>query len=319
MCGSGTTLVEAFLMGRQGLGGDVNPIAALVSRAKTLRLTADGERELWDLVAAVESGIPLRADVELPDFYNRDHWFSTEVSVALAWCLSLVRRLTAPDAIALAESALSSIVVGVSRQDSETRWVRRERNVTLSEVLERFEKKLLEHLRKSMDLASVQAPVPSVWRGNASALPLASSSVDLVVTSPPYANSHDYYLYNKLRMFWLGHDVPSVQEAEFGSRNKHSDKKMPINHYLDAMVGVLSESARVIKPGKRVCVVVGDAIVRGEFFNMGVLISQLGESVGLLVDAHHEFSQQRYTKAFTRGFGTKLQKSTHVLVLARPV
>ncbi len=39
-CGSGTALVEALRLGRRAVGGDLNPVALVSSRAKTRRLSA---------------------------------------------------------------------------------------------------------------------------------------------------------------------------------------------------------------------------------------------------------------------------------------
>ena len=46
---------------------------------------------------------------------------------------------------------------------------------------------------------------------------LKDNSVDHIVTSPPYANTYDYYLYHKFRIQWLGYDVKEVQDNEIGS------------------------------------------------------------------------------------------------------
>lgn len=43
-------------------------------------------------------------------------------------------------------------------------------------------------------------------RGDARSLPLANNSVDLIVTSPPYANAIDYMRAHKFSMYWLGLD-----------------------------------------------------------------------------------------------------------------
>ena len=59
MCGSGTALVEASIAGRAAIGGDLNPIAVLTSRAKTVALDAAAEAELealaQDLLATADS------------------------------------------------------------------------------------------------------------------------------------------------------------------------------------------------------------------------------------------------------------------------
>ena len=54
---------------------------------------------------------------------------------------------------------------------------------------------------------------------------IADSSIDLLVTSPPYANTYDYYLYHKHRMNWLGLNWKEAMDDEIGSRNKHSSKR----------------------------------------------------------------------------------------------
>jgi site-specific DNA-methyltransferase (cytosine-N4-specific) len=142
-------------------------------------------------------------------------------------------------------------------------------------------------------------------------------SVQLVVTSPPYANSHDYYLYNKLRMFWLGYEVRSVQDAEIGSRNRHSDRGESVDVYLDSMERVLAEMHRVLVPGGRAVMVVADAVIRKQLFRMDELLSNRARIVGFACERKFGFEHRRFNAAFQRGFGTRQQKVTHVLVLRR--
>lgn len=320
MCGSGTTLVEAVLGGRNAIGVDINPVSTLISQAKVSRLHFEAESELRSHIANVRSGFSVEIrDLPLPNFLNRDHWFAAEVSKALALLLDLIETLESPSASIIARSAFSSIVVSVSRQDSETRWVRREKSVTFSEVFRRYAARLEQNVDRAVEFTS-NAPMVDVQIRNADArkMPIEDESVDFVVTSPPYANSHDYYLYNKLRMFWLGFDVRAVQEAEVGSRNKHSDKGQPFESYMESMQMVLGECARVTKSSARICVVVGDAVIRGEFYDVGDYFAGAAQDLGLIVESRLDFHQQKYTRAFTAGFGTKLAKKTHVLTFAKP-
>src|SRR5690348_5810975 len=46
-CGSGTTLVEANLLGRNAIGIDANPLACLISEAKTTRLEFNDKNLLY--------------------------------------------------------------------------------------------------------------------------------------------------------------------------------------------------------------------------------------------------------------------------------
>jgi site-specific DNA-methyltransferase (cytosine-N4-specific) len=54
-----------------------------------------------------------------------------------------------------------------------------------------------------------------------------AANVGLVITSPPYPNAYEYWLYHKYRMWWLGFDPLAVKEKEIGAR-AHFFKK---NHH----------------------------------------------------------------------------------------
>ena len=66
-CGSGTTLVEALLAGRNAIGIDANPLACLISKAKTtvfrsgdkdtlIGLSLQAERLAADITAQTQNG-----------------------------------------------------------------------------------------------------------------------------------------------------------------------------------------------------------------------------------------------------------------------
>src|SRR5207244_2390498 len=112
----------------------------------------------------------------------------------------------------------------VSNQESETRWCAKAKQLGIGQTLFAIGTKVDQLVGGIAEYEALSPAHVAVHIGDARQSPLKSESVDFVVTSPPYANSHDYYLYNKLRLFWLGHDVGVVQRAEIGSRNRHSDQ-----------------------------------------------------------------------------------------------
>ena len=50
-CGSGTTLLEASVLGRKSIGVDLNPVACLISRVKVMKISASrlkGLENFWE-------------------------------------------------------------------------------------------------------------------------------------------------------------------------------------------------------------------------------------------------------------------------------
>lgn len=319
LCGSGTTLVEAAIAGRSAVGGDLNPIAVLVSKAKTTSLDDFARRELKGLTETLEAatGSTEFFDLELPEFHNRDHWFDPRVSQELAFALARVQELESEAAANLANCSFSAILVGVSRQESETRWSAVDKPVVPGRAIARLARRIDESVTRVDEYSELALADVRVSMEDARASSVEDESIELVVTSPPYANAHDYYLYNKLRMFWLGHEVRSVQDAEIGSRNKHSDRRESIETYLDAMQDVMTEMLRGLAKGGKAVIVVADAVIRGSLFKMDTLLAERGELAGFALEHSFVFDHRRFNSAFQRGFGTRYEKSTHVLVLKK--
>jgi site-specific DNA-methyltransferase (cytosine-N4-specific) len=317
MCGSGTTVVEASLHERISIGTDINPVALLASQAKTVGLKPTDLAQLDALSRRVDAHRQgeHRETPPIPrDFPNRDHWFQEDVACDIEQVLGWIDSMTDESARVTARCALSAVIVRASRQDSETRWAAIAREVPPGFVHAQFSMKLSDLRARQVDYAAHRPAASLILRADARALPLSDDSVDCVVTSPPYANSHDYYLYNKLRMFWLGENVAQVQDQEFGSRNKHSDKKLDVHHYLSSMRAIFAETRRVVRGGGRAAFVVADAVIRGEFFDMHHMLDEEAVTQGLSVFEYYSFGHKEFTSAFQRNFGTLQKKHTHVLV-----
>ena len=147
--------------------------------------------------------------------------------------------------------------------------------------------------------------------------PLASASIDLIVTSPPYLNSYDYYLYHKLRFFWLDMDHYPVQAQELGSRNRHCDKAEGIETYTTGILAALREIFRILKPGKFLCIVIGDAVLKGNLINMNQLYRSLCKETGFSFVHDFSYDQRKYTFSFTRNLKTRFKQS-HIIFFQRP-
>ena len=115
--GSGTTLVESQRRGIPTIGIDLNPIACLMSRVKTAAYPADLRVHA---IRAVERA-KIRPATNIPVIPNLDHWFMPTIQAQLA---SLLREIDSVPGQArnCLRLALSSIIVRVSNQESDTRY-----------------------------------------------------------------------------------------------------------------------------------------------------------------------------------------------------
>jgi len=293
-CGSGTTLVEAILCERNAIGVDVNPLAALISRAKTAQL---GEAEVEVLEAAVREASRLverryirgskvlaeRARYLLPKYHNFDYWFDRHVAEELALIKSVIIGLRPPMNDILL-GALSSIIVGVSHQDGETRYARVERRIARGETLRRFVEKMKRVVPDLQALARRSHGKARVFCEDAQALKsVAKGSVDLAVFSPPYPNAFDYHLYHRHRMFWLDMDPIRAKEVEIGAHLKYEPDE---SNFRDQMFRAFVELRRVLRQGRFMCCVIGDSLVRGRLIDNAKLLSSVGQDAGFRLMEH---------------------------------
>jgi len=278
-CGSGTTLVEAQRAGLSAVGVDLNPIACLLTRVKTAPFLTGFSSVVDDVIRraqAVKSVPPS----EIP---NVDHWFKADVQLAVA---SLAKTIAydeyAPwlDCLRL---ALSSILVRVSNQDSDTRYAAVEKDVGREYVFSCFKVAAFK-LQRALENRDWQLPAIQVIEGNTLEIrpEQIGKNIGLVITSPPYPNAYEYWLYHKYRMWWLGFDPISVKAQEIGAR-AHFFKKNAhtADFFVEQMRATFSLIDSVLVEHGFVCFVVGRSKIHGEIIDNGNIIEKVAIERGL--------------------------------------
>ncbi|WP_084115306.1 DNA methyltransferase [Paracoccus sphaerophysae] len=299
--GSATTAVEAVRLGRRATSIDANPLSALIGRVKTGYMTPSIRADLEQLAAAVESRL-VGPDGEVeaqwpsvlerhgkycPEIPNIEKWFDVEAQAALCLLRHLIDTTTRDLSRDAALLALSRIILRVSNQESETRYVSVKKNVSFKVCLRAY----LESLRTAMRrldnaAAELQYADAEFVIGDSRAdlqRSIAECSVDLIVTSPPYPNATDYHLYHRFRLFWLGFDPRKLGQIEIGSHLRHQRNNSGFEEYHEDMVKVLSGCAYALAPGRFAVFVVGDALFKGESFSTASAIAEAAEAAGLRV------------------------------------
>lgn len=332
-CGSGTTLVEALTLKRHAVGIDANPLACLITRAKTGGCS-DSDREA--LLALAQRArtigdylLPSAAEDDLfpspkfvsqhwrPPFDKLTFWFDQHVIEELAEALSWCREAESDVARDLALTAFSSIVVAVSRQDSDTRYVRREKNIPPGDTLRRFARSLEQIIQAATEFSDVVEPrfhCQIVQANLLDAPPIPT--LDLVVCSPPYPNAYSYHLYHMTRMIWLGMDQPRFKKEEIGSHRKYSSNGKngaTAETFKAEFSSILLWLSRKLRQGGYACFVVGDSTLKGQRINNASLIAQAGEAAGFREVMRINRTMQATKKAFNPAIG-KI-KTENILIL----
>jgi DNA modification methylase len=319
-CGSGTTLVEALALGRHAVGVDANPLACLISEAKTARF-AEGEKNLLQSLAeraqrlastilSQNTGLfhtPFISSAPRPSSDALTFWFEPfvveELAEALSWCEAMPTETTRK----VSRVVLSSIIVTVSHQDSDTRYVRRKKNIAPGDVLRRFARALRD--ATGAIAAFTEAADPSltckVYQTNVLTKPYIGQ-VDLVVCSPPYPNAYSYHLYHMTRMVWLGMDQPTFKREEIGSHRKYSSKSQngaTVETFRSEMAEIFGWLRSHLREGGYACFVVGDSTIRGEKISNADLISEVAGQVGFREAGRFSREMQATKKAFNPSHG----------------
>lgn len=311
--GSGTTLLAAQRLGLPSVGADLNPIACLISRVKT----SVAPQNLTETAKALSFSATKNLSPQAWDIPNVDHWFKPEIQGAISALLQEINAIKDPGLHDAVRLALSSILVKVSNQDSDTRYAAVEKQVTRSDVFERFIA-ATEKLNKALQARDWDLPPARVIEGNTLTLPPSAlgGRVGLVVTSPPYPNAYEYWLYHKYRMWWLGFDPIAVKEQEIGARahffkrNHHTEE-----HFWDQMRTTFKLITQVLVAGGYACFVIGRSKIHGRIIDNADIIQAVAAEHGLSTTARIERTISASRKSFNLSHANI--KTETVLVLQK--
>ena len=302
MFGSGTTILEAVRLHRNATGCDIDPLARLIAEAKLSRLkpvqalqlggtvVEKARRSLASQRPRLESALSERFEGKTRAFV--DYWFRPVQQLELIALLEAIESHTPPEARQFLHMVFSSTIIAKSGGVSLARDLAHTRPHRVADkkpvcAFDEFAKRLKTVLASgSQSEATAEA---RILARSAEDTGLPAQSVDLVVTSPPYANNAiDYMRAHKFSLVWLGwkieeltniranclgHDAKTPRRwrelpeqcektiHRLGSVDRH--KAAALRRYFGEMSSVFAEMHRVLKPGKAAIVVVGSSNLRG--------------------------------------------------------
>ena len=298
-CGTGTSLVEASLFGMHSVGCDINPLVRLIATAKStpicLSILDKTLSRLNDHLFQIEFQKGKVPDAPVPNILNLAYWFSEDVIKPLAYLRNWIKDV--PD-----EAIQNFILIAFSETVREVSYTRNGEFKLYRMPAEKlqnfrpdvfgiFSKKLNRNRaglaaflekRKNVEASvsganTVQGELP---------MPRPLGGYDLVITSPPYGDSHTtvaYGQFSRLSAEWVGLSNPRKVDklAMGGQPSKETLADSPVSSAIEKICSVDEKRARevlafyvdlersissivqVLSPHATVCYVVGNRRVKG--------------------------------------------------------
>jgi tRNA G10 N-methylase Trm11 len=354
--GTGTVAVEALLSGKRAYLAEVNPLARLIARVKTGSLPQDDLAKAIEIIKKRRKQYAKRKHAD-PDVVNLRSWYADRTIAELSALKSAILAESAgviQDFLLICFSQTCRkcsnsdprLSVPVRRKaalilESDEVWKIFDHQVSAN--IDRFEEFLGHFKSKSPqyrtrfvghDARSLRAPSSTSSQSRA---PLKSNSVNLIITSPPYAGAQKYIRASSLSLGWLGLaptnelkklDNASIGREHFPKASCRTCPKSPLSSaenlfkrifrinplravivatYLDDMTRCVSEMARVLVPGGYLVLVIGNNQVCGLTFKSSTFLQELAENYGL------KTKLRLIDEIRSRGLMTKRNKTAGVI------
>lgn len=327
-CGTGTVLLEAALSGRQAYGADANPLAELITNVKTHYIPSE---ILTNTLAEVLRKAKLyKRKTEHPKAVTA--WYSQNSLRQLTNIQRSVREIEDVSVRSFFELCFSCVARKVSYADPSI-------SVPVHWNPERFRsnpsreaevKKKLETLKTinvynkfeaicNANICRIETLYGKIREGvearfvsdDARHLGLEDNSIDLILTSPPYAGAQKYIRASWLNLYWLNRaTIDGIKELKKHNIGREDYRKCEVfesytgiasadevlreNYksgnmkraflaatYLNEMKVALDESYRVLKDGAFMVIVIGNNTVCGKSFDTQDYLTNYLESKGM--------------------------------------
>jgi len=260
--GSGTVLLEAGRAGLSAKGTEINPAAVVLSQTYELINVPPERRRIWlnKVQEILQREFPANLLIHNEFQVVRQGMSPEMIKCKLIQMLSSIEDRLHYRLLETLVALLDFYKPGLSIERVFANWHRLFRLVT--------------------QLPYSPQPI-EVHLADARRTPFGSSSIDLIITSPPYINVFNYHQQYRASMEAMNWNLLKVARSEIGSNRKHRGNRfLTVIQYCLDMAEVLREMTRVCRPTSRLIFIVGrESMVRGTKFFNGEMTAEIANSV----------------------------------------
>lgn len=283
--GRGTTLVEAALLGRRVAGCDINPLGRVFTKPRLHPIGAEEIARRLTTISLAWTG-DIRSELEV--FFHPDTL--REITALRAYLIKRLCNGEADDADRWIQMVAINRLTGHSPGFFSVYTLPPNQAVTLDSqrrinakrsqtppyrdvkalILRKTRQLLSDDPTRSQNVAHARGEDALLLTRSCDSTPeIADSTVDLIVTSPPFLDTIDYATDNWLRGWFCGIDTSELPIW----------RCRRLEQWRDVMLSVLLELHRVLRPGGHIAFEVGE--IRSGTTLLETTVVEAAETAGL--------------------------------------
>ena len=245
MCGSGTTALEAFLLKRNFICYDINPLSVLISKVKVKKLDAIIlYKKLDEILKNVKS---IRSCSLKPnDPKIAENWFLPETITSIAKLKYSISKNTKEDIKDFFDVALLSCVRKASKATTQQGRLFKDIDSALKDITPLFQKKATEMIKSLLELPESKLN-KSIIENKSINAPINKElmkKIKLIICHPPYFNLYKYSSINTLELNWMDNintaDIRKLEVREFFKIGKPENVTKYVEDMSKALINIHS-------------------------------------------------------------------------------
>lgn len=321
--GSGTSLLAGTMLNRKSIGTDINGVAVALSNFKLLYFNKTDIADINNFLIKLKEKFNKKEYGDHFYYKSIEHWFCNESIIALSGIKNCIKENFDKESKlnVFFKIALSTIINKVSNQESDTRYAAiTKKIITINYVLDLFYNKVINLIDivsdAKRDKYILDNSVAYLLNAKLADKIIPEKSVNLIITSPPYPNTYDYYLYHKHRMIWIDEDFRFAMNEEIGSRREFSSQKQPGQKFTKDLENIFTICNLTLKKHAKIVIIIGDGKIQGKMYDSYKNTINVCNKIGWNLISSSCTKLDDTSRSFQKSFRTKGKKE-HLLIFEK--